>query len=54
MVSIPVYLEVAASKLCMIHIVGGNYCKIVIKVRSAKKYESGPVFLAFSHPHTYS
>ena len=36
MVSIPVYLEVAASKLCMIYIVGGNYCKL-IKVRSAKR-----------------
>ena len=36
MVSIPVYLEVAASKLCMIYIVGGNYCKLIIKVRGAK------------------
>ena len=35
-VRIPVYLEVAASKLCMIYIVGGNYCKLIIKVRGAK------------------
>ena len=39
-VSIPVYLEVAASKLCMIYIVGGNYCKLTMKVRSAKEVRS--------------
>ena len=39
MVSIPVYLEVAASKLCMIYIVGGNYCKLIIKVRSGNACE---------------
>ena len=31
-VSIPVHLEVAASKLFMIYIVGGNYCKLIINL----------------------
>ena len=36
-VSIPVYLEVTSTKLYMIYIIGGNYCKLIIKVRNAKK-----------------
>ena len=36
-VSIPVSLEVAASKLLMIYIIGWNCCKLIIKVRSVKK-----------------
>ena len=36
-VSIPVYLEVTSTKLYKIYIIGGNYCKLIIKVRNAKK-----------------
>ena len=52
-VSIPVHLEVGASKLHMIYIIGGNYCKFIIKVRSLKN-ENDTVFLAFSLPITYN
>ena len=40
--------QVAARKLCIECIIGGNYCcKFIIKVRSAKN-ENDSVFLAFS------
>ena len=46
-----VYLGVAASKRRMTSISGGNYCELIIKVRSAKKWKWSYLSCFFSATH---